>query len=85
MALIICPECSHDVSDKAISCPNCGYPIRLSEGTKSAKKGDRWDAWPSLAKEKESEAPEQVRLYQETVREAQEPLCGISSGNGIQG
>lgn len=27
MALITCPECSHNVSDKAISCPNCGYPI----------------------------------------------------------
>lgn len=27
--LITCPECSHSVSDKAISCPNCGYPIKL--------------------------------------------------------
>ena len=25
MALIKCPECGHDVSDTAASCPNCGY------------------------------------------------------------
>lgn len=25
MALIKCPECNHDVSTEAISCPNCGY------------------------------------------------------------
>lgn len=24
--LISCPECNHTVSDKALSCPNCGYP-----------------------------------------------------------
>ena len=28
MALINCPECSHNVSDKAFTCPNCGYPIQ---------------------------------------------------------
>lgn len=27
MALITCPECSGQVSDKAASCPHCGYPI----------------------------------------------------------
>ena len=27
MALINCPECKHEVSDKAKSCPNCGYKI----------------------------------------------------------
>ncbi|MGI2021694.1 zinc-ribbon domain-containing protein [Shewanella glacialipiscicola] len=27
MALIKCSECSHDVSDKATSCPKCGAPI----------------------------------------------------------
>lgn len=28
MALIKCPECNHDVSDTAITCPNCGYALR---------------------------------------------------------
>ena len=27
MSLITCPECAHTVSNKAISCPGCGYPI----------------------------------------------------------
>lgn len=27
MALISCPECSKEISDKAKSCPNCGYPL----------------------------------------------------------
>lgn len=28
MALIKCPECEHEVSDKATMCPNCGCPIK---------------------------------------------------------
>lgn len=27
MALINCPECGKEVSDKALKCPNCGYPL----------------------------------------------------------
>lgn len=27
MALITCPECNSQVSDKAATCPHCGYPI----------------------------------------------------------
>ena len=27
MALIKCPECGKEVSDKAQSCPNCGCPL----------------------------------------------------------
>lgn len=27
MSLIKCPECGKEISDKAESCPNCGYPI----------------------------------------------------------
>jgi len=30
VALISCPECAKDVSDKALSCPNCGYPIKIA-------------------------------------------------------
>jgi hypothetical protein len=28
MALIKCPECDGEVSDRAATCPHCGYPIR---------------------------------------------------------
>ena len=27
MALISCPECNKEISDKAASCPGCGVPI----------------------------------------------------------
>jgi hypothetical protein len=27
MALITCPECRKQISENAVSCPNCGYPI----------------------------------------------------------
>lgn len=27
MALINCPECGKEISDKAVACPNCGNPI----------------------------------------------------------
>ena len=30
MALIKCPDCLHEVSDKAELCPNCAYPIAKS-------------------------------------------------------
>lgn len=29
--LIACPECKRQISDKAISCPHCGYPISKSK------------------------------------------------------
>ena len=27
MAIVSCPECDDNVSDKAAACPHCGYPI----------------------------------------------------------
>ena len=30
MALIRCLECGRDVSDRAVSCPNCGCPVDAS-------------------------------------------------------
>ena len=31
MALINCPECKSEVSDKAEKCPKCAFPINPSE------------------------------------------------------
>lgn len=31
MALITCPECGKEISDQAISCPNCGYVMKKEE------------------------------------------------------
>ena len=30
MAMIFCPECGASVSDQAVNCPKCGYPIKKS-------------------------------------------------------
>ena len=30
MAMIKCPECGKEISDKAASCPGCGVPINMS-------------------------------------------------------
>jgi hypothetical protein len=38
MALITCLECSKEISDKASTCPNCGYPI--NEADKLKKQAD---------------------------------------------
>lgn len=34
MALLKCPECTHDVSDKAMTCPHCGYPMNTPSSAK---------------------------------------------------
>ena len=33
MPLIQCPECNHSVSDKAVACPNCGFPMETESET----------------------------------------------------
>jgi len=45
MALINCPECSREISEKAPQCPQCGYQQRSTtiEGT-----GKRWKALQAL-------------------------------------
>ena len=35
--LILCPECEMQVSDKAVSCPHCGYPLRSKQSTPPKK------------------------------------------------
>lgn len=52
MALITCPECGKQISDKAPACPNCGYPI--SPGKPETLE----QAITPQAQQKEPEAPE---------------------------
>ena len=35
MALIKCPECGREISDKAASCPNCGFPINTGNSNQT--------------------------------------------------
>ncbi len=39
MALINCPECNSQVSDKARECPECGHPIKENWFAESLKLG----------------------------------------------
>lgn len=36
--LIKCPECELQVSDKALSCPHCGYPMKPGAQRKISKR-----------------------------------------------
>lgn len=47
MALLKCPECAHDVSDKAVSCPNCGYPMNMPSTTKPRIRNGRPTKMPN--------------------------------------
>lgn len=38
MALITCPECGKQISERATNCPNCGYPLH-SQTTKQTRNG----------------------------------------------
>jgi uncharacterized membrane protein YvbJ len=37
MTLIICPDCSSEVSDIAVSCPKCGRPISIPSVSNTAE------------------------------------------------
>lgn len=38
MALINCPECGKEISDKAKACPRCGAPAKVLESPEKAEK-----------------------------------------------
>lgn len=40
MALIPCPECKREVSDKAPACPGCGHPIAMAAVPGGGLRGD---------------------------------------------
>ncbi len=53
MALRECPECGHDVSDKAEACPNCGHPVNqelswLSAEASSVPASENFEAQGAL-------------------------------------
>lgn len=41
MALMKCPECELQVSDKALSCPHCGYPLKSADASAPRKSRPR--------------------------------------------
>ena len=58
MALINCPECGKEISDKAGNCSNCGCPIQPEQETKDGK-GERWsfEKSPKITEKEKKEKP----------------------------
>jgi len=51
LALISCPECGNDVSDKAKACPNCGCPVNEKNGSDSKDAvSDVWEKQGCIGK-----------------------------------
>lgn len=68
MALIICPECGQQISDKAVNCPQCGYPVYL---------------YISEQKNEKEEAADKVKCeYCGTMNEGHNTYC-VSCGANL--
>lgn len=59
MALIKCPECGKEISDRASTCPNCGCPIKadVSNVDNSAKDADKTNANQISATNQKNKTP----------------------------
>ena len=80
MALIKCPECGKEISDRAESCPNCAYPIaKVNENnttapdtrTSSVQKTKRVSA---AAKDYSEVTEEEIRAREEHRRKKREAI-----------
>lgn len=45
--LVKCPECDLQVSDKAIECPHCGYPLKPEKANKPRKRSNKRKRLPN--------------------------------------
>lgn len=63
MALVRCPDCNKDVSDRADSCPNCGFPIF------SYLENKRYE---EELREEEEKAKRQILIKQEEYKQKHE-------------
>ena len=62
MALIKCPECNKEVSDKAQSCPHCGYPIICNKNNVCVN-GQKYDISKVINQYNTISEENQKRLY----------------------
>lgn len=80
MALITCPECNGMVSDEAIACPHCGYPIKehaLELCTKSKEIADipQSDQAESLYESEVKRLTDKIRKVEYTVPSPRAKVC----------
>ena len=74
MALIKCPECRKEISDKANSCPNCGYPV--SQIVKPAV--ECFTSSENVIAQYKSN-PKTVEAFEENKTNFDSELCKLSS------
>ena len=78
MALINCPECGREVSDKAPTCIHCGYPLITKEkNTICEIKGQKYDLSKILKMCQNNEPP-----Y--ATREAIEKITPLIFGDAVE-
>lgn len=67
MALLKCPDCERDVSDKAVSCPNCGSPISTIQGSVPVSTGNVNQKSQIISEEVASQLPFEAKGLMGTV------------------
>lgn len=93
MALITCPECNGQVSDKATVCPHCGYPLEGSDQEKEQLISELTDVLKSKTDNTAANQAHPQRELDEISSEKQQPPVPqprdlkqeskSSSGNGL--
>ena len=84
--LFKCPECGHDVSDKAVACPNCGWKVDVSELTEksNAVKNPEPDSSESKSNSADSEPDssdyQNVKIFIDNRNWGIAPSCSFYIG-----
>lgn len=76
MALIKCPECGKEISDRAEACPNCAYPIAQLSG--NHKTSEETEKTQGIAVQK----PIDVSTHVERPEMTEEELRAVKNGAG---
>ncbi|MFW6129686.1 MAG: hypothetical protein ACOC56_00790 [Atribacterota bacterium] len=76
MALINCPECKRKVSDKAESCPRCGYPIiKYSKNIQEESKVKNQKVDKQEKKQNSLKKHKNQKFYEIILRRKRFPKC----------
>ena len=74
MAIILCPECGKQISDRAAACPECGYPISTEAATQENIKEENTEIMQkniiNARRAKTKEAWNEVEKYYKLVEQA---------------
>lgn len=74
MALINCPECGKEISDKAPACPNCGCPLSVSQSSQQQDTENIQTYLDLALKAVQGQNSQQVEMYCQKALEI-DPKC----------